>query len=138
MEGVRSPSPEIQNCYFSDMLSNVYLDFISDVRVTDHRHYDRYYTKYNRKSSTKGLLFEKQILSEVSYFARNMYETQIVTSGICYIEDLIFLENKIQFDFEIFWMSRQPIVQWNYNTFTFIVLFLTTFCSSFWKRVRVS
>ena len=26
---------------FLDMLSNTYLDFISDMEVTDHRHYDR-------------------------------------------------------------------------------------------------
>ena len=26
---------------------------------------------------------------EVSYFARNIYETETVTSGLCYIEDLI-------------------------------------------------
>ena len=45
MEGVRSPSPEIQDCYlekiFPSMLSNTSLDFILDMGVTDHRHYDR-------------------------------------------------------------------------------------------------
>ena len=45
MEGVRSPSPEIQNCYsknkkFPNILSNIFSDFISDMEVTDHRHYD--------------------------------------------------------------------------------------------------
>ena len=45
MEGVRSPSPEMLDCYlkniFSKMLSNTSLDFISDMGVTYHRHYDR-------------------------------------------------------------------------------------------------
>ena len=45
MEGVRSPSPEIQDCYLKDIfpsiLSNTSLDFISDMGVTDDRHYDR-------------------------------------------------------------------------------------------------
>ena len=41
------------------------------------------------------MLFKKQFLAEVSYFARDIYETEAVTSGSCYIEDLIFLENKI-------------------------------------------
>ena len=31
----------------------------------------------------------------VSYFARKIYETETVTSGLCYIEDLIFLQNNI-------------------------------------------
>ena len=44
MEGVRSPSPETQDCYlkniFPSMLSNISLDLISVMGVTDHRHYD--------------------------------------------------------------------------------------------------
>ena len=40
MEGLRSPTPEIQNCYlkkhFPNMLTNT-----SDMGVTDHRHYDQ-------------------------------------------------------------------------------------------------
>ena len=51
------------------------------------------------------MLFKKEVLFEVSYFARNMYETEAVTSGLCYIEIIIFLENN---------MSSQPIVQLNY------------------------
>ena len=31
----------------------------------------------------------------VTYFARKINETETVTSGLCYIEDLIFLENSI-------------------------------------------
>ena len=33
---------------------------------------------------------------EVSYFARNIYETESVTSGLCYIEDLIFFETALK------------------------------------------
>ena len=44
MKGVKSRSPEIQDCYlkniFPSMLLNTSLDFISDMGVTDHRHYD--------------------------------------------------------------------------------------------------
>ena len=40
MEGVRSPSPEIWDYYlkniFPNMLSNISLDFILDMGVTDH------------------------------------------------------------------------------------------------------
>ena len=38
---------------------------------------------------------KKQSLLEVSYFARHIYETETVTSGLCYIKDLMFLENNI-------------------------------------------
>ena len=41
-------------------------------------------------------------LLEVSYFARNIFETETVTSGLCYIEDLIFLQNNIVW----FWNSQ--------------------------------
>ena len=45
MEGVRWPSPEILGCYLKNIvpniLSNTFLDFISDVGVTDHKEYDR-------------------------------------------------------------------------------------------------
>ena len=34
-------------------------------------------------------------LVKVDYFARNIYETETVTSGLCYIEELIFLENNV-------------------------------------------
>ena len=40
MEGVRSPSPYLKNI-FLNILSNTYLDFISVMEVTDHRHYDQ-------------------------------------------------------------------------------------------------
>ena len=44
-EGIRSPSPEIQDYYlkniFPSMFSNTYSDFISDMVVTDHTQYDR-------------------------------------------------------------------------------------------------
>ena len=45
MEGVRSPSPEIQDYYlkniFPNMSSDTSLDFISGMGLTDHRHYDQ-------------------------------------------------------------------------------------------------
>ena len=41
------------------------------------------------------MLFKKQVLLEVSYFARNIYETDTITSGLCYIKGLIFLEDSI-------------------------------------------
>ena len=45
MEGAGSPSPEIQDWYLKDnfpnMLSKTSLDFISDLGVNDHGHYDR-------------------------------------------------------------------------------------------------
>ena len=44
MEGFSSLSPEVQDCYLKDifpnMLSNNFSDFILDMGVTDHRHYD--------------------------------------------------------------------------------------------------
>ena len=49
----------------------------------------------NRESPTSEILFKKLVLLDLSYFARNVYETETVTSGLCYIEDLIFLENKV-------------------------------------------
>ena len=47
------------------------------------------------ESSTSGMIFKKYFLLKVSYFARNIYETETVTSGLSHIEDLIFLENSI-------------------------------------------
>ena len=41
------------------------------------------------------MLFKKQVLLELSYFTRNIYETEAVTSGLYYIDDISFLENKI-------------------------------------------
>ena len=38
---------------------------------------------------------------EVSYFARNIYDKETVTSGLCYIEYSVFLENNIVW----FWKS---------------------------------
>ena len=44
IEQVRSPSLEIKNCYlkniFPNTLSNTSLDFISDIVVNDHKHYN--------------------------------------------------------------------------------------------------
>ena len=44
---------------------------------------------------TSGKLLKKYVLLEVSYLARNIYEMETVTSELCYIEDLIFLETNI-------------------------------------------
>ena len=41
------------------------------------------------------MLFKKEVLLEVSYFAKNAYEIEAVTSGLRYMEDLIFLKNNI-------------------------------------------
>ena len=41
------------------MLSNTFLDFIFDIGVKDHRQYDRQYGKWNRESSSSGMLFKK-------------------------------------------------------------------------------
>ena len=40
------------------MLSNISADFISNMGVTDHMHYDRQYWKWNRESSSR-ILFKK-------------------------------------------------------------------------------
>ena len=75
---------------------------------------------------------------EVSYFARNIYETEAVTLGLCSIEDLIFLENNIVW----FWNSLD--VQSTDSSVDYMIYFhiqgssLTTFCTSFWKRVHNS
>ena len=47
------------------------------------------------------MFFKKQVPLEVSYFAGNIYETDTVTSVLCYVEDLIFLGNYIVW----FWNS---------------------------------
>ena len=73
------------------------------------------------------------------YFAWNVYEMETVTSGFCYIEDLIFLENNIIW----FWnsldvQSTDSSVEL-YNILPYSkVLLLTTFCTSFWKGVHNS
>ena len=41
------------------------------------------------------------VLFKVSYFTRNIYELDTVTSGLCYIEGLIIVENNIVW----FWNS---------------------------------
>ena len=69
------------------------------MEVIDHKCYDQW--KLNRESSTSGIFFKNQVLLEVRYFARNIYKTETVTLGYCYIEDLTFLENIIVW----FWNS---------------------------------
>ena len=36
----------------------------------------------NRESSTSEILFENQVILELSYFARNIYETEALTSAL--------------------------------------------------------
>ena len=76
------------------MLSNTSLNFISDMGVTDHRHYvDNIERKIEdrrlQESFLKNRFFWKLVIS------LETYETEAVTSGLSYIEDLIFLENNI-------------------------------------------
>ena len=40
-------------------MSNTSLDFISDMGVTGHRRYDRWYKTQNRESSATRMLFKK-------------------------------------------------------------------------------
>ena len=61
MERVRSPSLEILDCYLKNTFPNM--------RVTDHRHYDRKYRK-KIESSSSGMLFKNRFLwkLEASFF----------------------------------------------------------------------
>ena len=57
------------------MFSNNFRDFISDIEVTNHRHYDQWYRKQNRESSFSGIVLKnrhREMLLEVSYFAKNI------------------------------------------------------------------
>ena len=79
------------------------------------KHFFEFYFRYESSwSQTPWLIIEskienprlqecflRKILLEVSYFARNTYETETVTSGLCYLEDSIFLEHNIVW----FWNS---------------------------------
>ena len=78
-------------------------------------------------------VLDLSLLSEVTYSARNIYETETVTAGLCYIEDLIFLENYIVW----FWNSLD-VQSTNrsvelYNILSYLRGFLTKFCTSFWQ-----
>ena len=82
------------------------------------------------------MLFKKSVLLEVSYFPRNICNRDS-SLGSCDIEDLFFLENNIV----LYW--NPPVVQSTDSSlglyiFIFEVLFLTGFCTSFWKRVHNS
>ena len=75
---------------------------------------------------------------KVSHFAKNVYKMETVTSGLCYIEDLIFLENNIVWS-EILWISSQLIVQWNYIIyFPISGFFFNRFLHQFLERVHYS
>ena len=47
------------------------------------------------------MLCKKQVLLQISYVARNIYEIEAATSRLSYIKDLIFLEKNIVW----FWNS---------------------------------
>ena len=52
----------------------------------------------NVESKTENLRIQECLLNallKVSFFARNIHETETVTSGLCCIKDLIFFENNI-------------------------------------------
>ena len=70
------------------MLSNTSLDFILGMGIIDH-------DNITDNIENKKEILRLQVPLEVSYFARNIYETETVTSGLCYIKSLIFLENKV-------------------------------------------
>ena len=70
------------------MFSNTSLNFISDLGLTDHK------IKYR---ISDRMLFKKQVLFEVSYFTRNIYVIETVTSGLSYIEDSNIVKYIIQY-----------------------------------------
>ena len=108
------------------MLSSTSLDYIWDMEVTDHKHYDRWYRKCNREFSTSGILFKKQLLLEVSYFARKICKVETVTSGLYYNED--FLENKIVW----FWNQTMDVQSTDRSVELYnILLYLRYFFNSF-------
>ena len=71
---------------------------------------------------------------KVSYFARNIYETETVTSALCYIKDLICLNNNIVW----FWNSLD--VQSVDSSVDYVIYFhirdsfFNNFLHQFWKR----
>ena len=56
-------------------------------------------TKTVRKTTyicgIQGIRVKKHVHLEISYSARSIHKIERVTSGLCYLEDLIFLENDI-------------------------------------------
>ena len=62
--------------------------------VTDHRHYvDNIESKIENRRLQEIFLKNRSFWKLV--ISLETYETETVTSGLCYIEDLIFLENNI-------------------------------------------
>ena len=54
------------------MLSNTSLDFISDMHVTDHRHYVNNIESKIENRQLQERFFKKMVLLEVINFTRNM------------------------------------------------------------------
>ena len=79
---------------FPNMLRNTSLDFILDMEVTDHNNITD-----NKENKKENLLLQEYSLKNRSFWKSVIslatYTTQTVTSGLCYTEDLIFLENNI-------------------------------------------
>ena len=95
----------------------------------------------NVESKIENLRIQECLLNallKVSFFARNIYETETVISGLCCIKDLIFFENNIVW----FWNSLD--IQSIDNSVEFVIYFhirgsfLATFCTSFWRKVHNS
>ena len=88
MEGVRSPIQQIQDCFKKTFFLICCQYIVSDMGVTDQMH-----CYLETKTETLRLQECFLIIDPFgSCFATNIYETGTVTSGLCYIEDLIFLE----------------------------------------------
>ena len=77
------------------MFPNTSLDFISDMKLTDYKHYDPIIQKIKQRIFDFKKSPKKQVFFEVSYYASKIYELEKVTSGLCYNEQLIFLENNM-------------------------------------------
>ena len=83
MEGVKGPSPEIQDWYlksiFPNRLTNILLGLISDMGVSDDRHYDQNIENKIenlglQECSLKNRSFWKLVISlETSFFNVNMF-----------------------------------------------------------------
>ena len=78
------------------MLSKTCLNFISDMEVTDHRHS----MIDNIESKIENLQLQKCSLKIGPFGTQLFHQKRIgnretVPSGLCYIKDLTFLENKI-------------------------------------------
>ena len=83
------------------------------------------------------MLFKNYVLLGVNYFARSKYEMETVTLGLCYIEDLIFLENNIN---NIVWFWDPLDVQSTdgsvelYDILSNSTFFFSNLLHQFWEK----